>query len=497
MNDHSNSGLQFFYLRKFQFQFSTQNFVRFTILLISAFTLRMLSSDITLGIHYYLANLVIFPGALSAFISGSLFSWSSPAIPQLILEGGHYNFTKEQCSYLTVLPSVTTIIAAFIYPTISDKIGRKYTLLTVSIPYTLSWILIALSENIYLFYLARLVSGFGEACIFSTLPSYIGEISSPKVRGFWGNALICYVFGGQLYINAVGGYLDIKTTAWISLAWPVIFIATFSFAPESPYYFMMKGRRDQARTALQKLRALDDVENELNEIEAAVRRQMSESCHWKELWTIKSNRKALIAGLFLRTSQQLSGMACMTTYTQYIFAQSGTNIAAADSTLIFVFLMLVGTVSLSTLLNRIGRRLPFIISLVGCFLTLAGLSAYFYLDAKVSSVDMTNLKWIPLAGMLSYLVWFSLGIATIPTLMLSELFSASAKPKALTVLIIVFGVCVSLTTKVFNLLETAFGLFAPFAFFSICCFCNFFIALKLVPETKGKTLEEIQQMLKK
>lgn len=367
----------------------------------------------------------------------------------------------------------------------------------MAIPYSISWILIALSEKIYLFYLARLISGFGEACIFSTLPSYIGEISTPKVRGFWGNALICYVFGGQLYVNAVGGYLDVKTTAWISLIWPALFILTFTFAPESPYFFMMKGRRDKARESLQKLRVLEDVETELNDIEAAVRRQMSESCRWKELWTIKSNRKGLIAGLFVRSSQQLAGMACMTTYTQYIFAQSGQDFAAADSTVIFCALMLVGTASLSTLLNRIGRRLPFIISMAGCSITLLCLSAYFYLDNKVLSVDVTSLKWIPLVGMFLYLAWFSFGIATIPTLMLSELFSASAKSKALTILIIAFGVFVSITTKVFNLLESAFGLYAPFGFFGICCLCNLFIALKIVPETKGKTLEEIQQMLKK
>lgn len=436
-------------------------------------------------------------GALSAFISGSLFSWPSPAIPQLIAKDGHYQFTMEACSYLTVLPSITTIIAAFIYPSIADKIGRKLTLLTVTIPYSIAWILIALSENIYLFYLSRLIGGCGEACIFSTLPSYIGEISTPKVRGLWGNALICSVLAGQLYVNAVGGYLDVKTTAWISLIWPIVFIATFLFAPESPYYFMMKGRRSEARESLQKLRGLDDVENELDGIEAAVQRQMSESCHWKELWTIKSNRKAIFAGLFLRASQQLSGMACMVTYTQYIFAQSGQSFNPADSTLVFSSIMLIGAVSLSTLLNRMGRRLPFLISLIGCVITLALLSVYFYLDLEEPSVDLSDLKWIPLVCMLMYLVWFSLGLVTIPTLMLSELFSASAKSKALTILIIAFGVFVSLTTKVFNLLETAFGLFAPFAFFSICCLCNVFIALKLIPETKGKTLEEIQQMLKK
>lgn len=402
----------------------------------------------------------------------------------------------EQCSYLTVIPSIGTVIAAFIYPRLSDIIGRKQTLLSITIPYTLSWILIALSTNIYSFYVARFIGGLGDACIFSTLPSYIGEISTPKVRGFWGNCIVCYGLLGQVYVNSVGGYLNISTTALISLINIGIFLLTFIFAPETPYYYIMKQRKEDARIALQKLRRIDNVDDELATIESAVKRQMSESCKWNELIAVKGNRRAIIAGVFLRSVPHLAGVAVFMMYTQYIFQQAGGNLSAINSSIVFSVAMVLLSVTASGVIARLGRRLPLILSLTGSCAALGMLAVYFYVLQK-TSVDLTNFKWVPLLCMLIYVVFFAMGALTVPTLMLSELFSASIKAKGLCILIIVFSVWVSVTSKLFHLLDTTLGLFAPFAFFSICCLCNIFIAFKIVPETKGKTLEEIQQYLRR
>lgn len=209
-------------------------------------------------------------------------------------------------------------ISGFIFAAVADRVGRKIAILITAIPYILATILIAFAESIRLLYLARLLNGVGDACTFSTLLPYIGEIATPEVRGFWGNAPVFYAISGQLFINAIGGYLDIKTTAWITLLFPVIFLITFSFAPESPYFFIMKGEIHKARRMLQKLRARDDVDEELLSLKIAVERQMSESCTWKELVSSESNRRSFAAGVFIRASQLLSGMACFSSYIQYL-----------------------------------------------------------------------------------------------------------------------------------------------------------------------------------
>lgn len=388
------------------------------------------------------------------------------------------------------------MIAGLFYPQLADKIGRKATLLSTSIPFSLSIILTATANNIYVFYIARLLDGVGDACIVSTLPSYIGEITTPDVRGFWGNAPVCCSLLGHITINAIGGYFNITITAWIMLLFPLIFAATFIFAPESPYFYIMKSKKDEARKVLQMLRGCENVDDELLSIEKGIQRQLSEVCTWKELLTSQSNRKGLTAAIFVRSAQMLSGYACYATYNQYIFKKSAGGISAANSAIIYSVLLLFFTLTALHFIDRLGRRIVVIVSLIGCGLSLTCVSSYFYIEQKDPS-SVLSITWIPLAAMVSYVILYSFGLATVPSLMLGELFSATAKAKALTVLIFVLGFWVSITTKLFQLLDTNFGMYIPFAFFSICCFCSATIAYYIVPETKGKTLEEIQMSLKK
>lgn len=397
---------------------------------------------------------------------------------------------------MPVLTELSMVIAGFFYPRLADRIGRKLTLLSISIPYFVSIILTATARNIYLFHLARILVGIGDCCVISTLPSYIGEISTPKVRGFWGNIPTCYGLLGHLFINAVGGYLNITTTAWIMLLFPTVFVIAFSFAPESPYFHIMKSQTDKAKESLQKLRGCQDVDDELLAIERGIHSEFSEICTWKELLANEDNRKGLIACVFLRSSQVLSGITCFATYNQYIFARSAGNISAANSAIIYNVLLLFCTLITMQFIDKLGRRIVIIVSAIGCGLSLTIVSCYFYIESNMPAV-IGNVTWIPLAGMIFYVISFSFGLSTVPSLMLGELFSSSAKTKALSVLIVVVGFWVAVTAKLFQLLNTYFGMHVPFAFFSVCCFCSTILAFYLVPETKGKTLEEIQVSLKK
>lgn len=439
--------------------------------------------------HYFIV------GTLPAFLCGALFTWTSPSIPILMSEDHHYHFTLEECSYLTVLPPITQILSSFLYARVMDIFGRKYTLLSVAIPHILALVLIALAENIYVFYLSRALTGLADCCMFTILPTYIGEISTPKVRGTWGNAVIFMLYSGELMMNVSGGYTDIKTNACIWLSVPLLFLATFVFVPESPYYCIMKGNKEAARKSLRQLRRTENVDDEILKLEADVTRQMSESGTWKDLWTIKSNRKALFAGIFLRGAQQFCGISAFCVYTQYIFQQAQGNMSATESSIIFIGSIWAMNFVASCVLDRFSRRSAMMFSLLGSAIVLGAQSAYFYVSLE-TGIDVSDFGWVPLVGMLLYVIVYSFGLGILPTSMLGELFSASIKGKGHCILNIFFGIGVSVFTKLFQLLEVNFGLFSPFAFYSVCCFLNTFVAYFLIPETSGKTLEEIQQSLK-
>lgn len=332
--------------------------------------------------------------------------------------------------------------------------------------------------------------------MFTVLPSYIGEICTPKVRGSWGNALTFMIYFGQFMVNITGGYTDIKTNAWICLSFPLLFLVTFVFMPESPYYCIMKGDKEAARKSLRQLRRIENVEDEIVKLESDVNRQMSESGTWKDVLTIRSNRKALFAGIFLRVSQQLCGIASFAVYTQYIFKQAQGNMTATESSIIFTGTIWIMNFAASFALDKFGRRSAMMYSLLGAGIVLACESTYFYLSLESTDIDLSNFNWIPLVGMLLFVMVYSFGLGIVPTLMLGELFSASIKGKGLCLLNIFFGISVSTITKLFQLLEVHFGLYSPFAFFSVCCLLNTFLSYFFIPETRGKTLEEIQQSLK-
>lgn len=440
--------------------------------------------------------MISFAGCIGALTSGIFFSWTSPSIPLLISPDGPYKFTLEECSYLTVIQPIAAMLGSFFYGQLTDRIGRKYALLSMALPQALAFICTALASNIYEFYLARVFSGLSEACIYTALPTYVGEMSTPKVRGSWGNMLTASIYLGYVVMNAIGGFLSIKTTAWICLIFPLAFAIGFVFMPESPYYCLINGKEEEARKSLKWLRRLDNVDGELSEINAAVKRQMAESGTWKDLICIKSNRRALTAGVFLRVSQQFSGCSSFAIYTQYIFLQAGGQISAEYSSIVYVAGIAVANVIASFALDKFGRRLAVLASLIACFLILMGESAFFYVSLQRPDIDISNIRWFPLLGMVLYVPALAMGLGIVPSLMLGELFSTSIKAKGLAVLTLVLQLLVGVTAKLFQLLETNFGLYVPFAVFGMCCLCNSFVAYFVVPETKGKTLEEIQQSLK-
>lgn len=388
------------------------------------------------------------------------------------------------------------MLGSFFYGRLTDKIGRKFALLSMALPQALAFICIALASNIYQFYLARVFSGIAEACIYTALPTYVGEMSTPKVRGSWGNMLTASIYLGYLVMNCIGGFLDIKTTAWICLVFPVVFAVGFVFMPESPYYCLMVGDEGKARKSLKWLRRLDNVDGELEEISAAVKRQMAESGTWRDLICIKSNRRALTAGIFLRFSQQFSGCSSFAIYTQYIFLQAGGQVSAEYSSIIYVAGMTIANIIASFALDKFGRRLAILSSLIACSLILISESSFFYVSLQRPDIDISSIRWFPLLGMTLYVPALAMGLGIVPSLMLGELFSTSIKAKGLAVLTLVLQLLVGLTAKLFQSLEANFGLYVPFAVFGVCCVCNGCVAYFLVPETKGKTLEEIQQALK-
>lgn len=424
-------------------------------------------------------------------------SWSSPYAVQIAKDKVNYDITEAQASYFSILPSLGMMITCVFFGKLTDVIGRKYTYLLIVIPQITFWAATIVSTNVYVLWVARFLSGFGDGCYFASFPVYVAEVSTPKVRGILGSAVTYFVFLGQLLANLIGYFLNVKECAYACIGFPGIFLILFARVPESPYYYVIKGRDNDAKRSLQLLSGKSDVEKEFLLIKEGVLKQMSESGKWKEIVTIKSNRKSFIAASILRIAQQLSGMPVFVVNTQLLFEKAGGAIDARVSSMIFAGLCFILYMLNGFVIDKVGRRIAEISSLLLCALATFLEAVYFYIDQNVESIDLSAVNWIPLAGLIAFVLFSALGVATVPTMMCGELFSAKIKSKAITTQIVIFGAFMSAVNYIFHIIDYYTGLYGPFAFFGTCNVVFSILCYFYIPETKGKTLEEIQEELKK
>lgn len=420
---------------------------------------------------------------------GLHFGWPSPA--KLRLKDLDFHITKEEVSYIVMISPLGYLVGCPITGFLLDKIGRKLSILILAIPQILSWLLIANCTGVNMIYAARLSCGFSEGAALTSVPVYIGEISDPKIRGALGMGYGAAVMVGCVLINFYGSYIPIRKSAYFSIFMPVLFLGTFVWMPESPYFCIMKGKVESARRSLRRLRWVNDVEAELVQLTSDVQRQLSEPKSVKDIFTIRSNLKAFLILLGMRAVQQFSGGASLNLYNQYIFQQASGSISVVTSSVIFHASLVVVSCCGSLVVDWTGRKPLLILSVTGTAITLFVLGLYF--SFQYHGHDVSSFRWIPITFMVLYTIVRGVGIMNIPAVLASELFSTSVKAKAVSINCVYFALCISVSSKLFHWLQDKFGMHVPFFVFVVVCTLGIVFICYCVPETKGKTLEEIQQ----
>lgn len=261
------------------------------------------------------------------------------------------------------------------------------------------------------------MSGFCVGIASLSLPVYLGETVQPEVRGTLG--LLPTAFGniGILLCFVAGKYLDWSQLAFIGGAIPIPFLIMMFLIPETPRWYVSRGREEKARQALQWLRGKKaDVEPELKGIVKShcdAERHASQNAIFDLMK--KSNLKPLMISLGLMFFQQLSGINAVIFYTVQIFKDAGSTIDENLCTIIVGVVNFIATFIATVLIDRLGRKILIYISFVAMIITLFVLGTFFYY--KNNGADVSHLGWLPLASFVIYVTGFSLGMGPIPWLM--------------------------------------------------------------------------------
>uniref|UniRef100_A0A1L8DF43 Facilitated trehalose transporter Tret1 n=2 Tax=Nyssomyia neivai TaxID=330878 RepID=A0A1L8DF43_9DIPT len=442
----------------------------------------------------YVAALAAAGGALAA---GTVLGWTSPTQAALVDSQEEYGFeiTREQFSWIGSAMTLGAAAVCIPIGLLINLIGRKLTMLLLVLPFTVGWALIIWATSVPMMLIGRVLVGIAGGAFCVTAPMYTGEIASKEIRGVLGSFFQLMVTIGILFVYAVGHGVNVFTLSIICAVIPIIFGIIFFFMPESPLYLVTKDQIGKATNSIKWLRGekydhnaeLADLQQQIDEIRA---QPVSLAVAMRRRATIR----ALIISMGLMFFQQTCGINAVIFYTTDIFAAANTGIEAGIATIIVGVMQVVATFVSSMVVDRLGRRILLISSISVMSICTILMGVYFFLKGQ-DAARVDSLGWLPIVSLCIFIVMFSFGFGPVPWLMMGELFASDVKGFAGPIAGTTNWVLAFVITKTFTNLTDAIGTGETFWLFSGFSIVGLVFVFFLVPETKGKSLKEIQDML--
>ena len=382
-----------------------------------------------------------------------------------------------------------SLVGAVVGGILADGLGRRRLLIITAIVFGLGAIGAALAPGTAWLIGARIVAGAAIGIASFVAPLYISEIAPVEIRGKLVSINQVALTGG-IVISYLIDYAFAGFHAWRWMfAMAVIPAAAFGiglmFIPNSPRWLAARGRADQARAVLKRIRAPETVEGELGEIQHSVAQQKS---HWSELLSPRL-RAAMMVGVGLAIAQQITGINTVIYYAPTIFKFAGlssSSVAILASVGVGVVNVVLTVVAMQ-LIDRVGRRPLLLVSLAGMALSLFVLGLAFALPRLAGS-----LGWIAVGSLMVYVGSFAVGLGPVFWLILSEIYPLRIRGRAMSVGTVANWGANLIVALSFLTLTQVLGKPATFWLYGVVSIGAWLFAFFLVPETKGKSLEEIE-----
>lgn len=426
-----------------------------------------------------------------AALGGLLFGYDTGVISGAILfitRQFSLSSTMEEIVVSAVL--VGAVAGASLGGALTDRCGRRGLIIAAGVIFIVSSLGTALSPSVSWLIAARVISGIAIGLASFISPMYIAELVPARVRG----ALVA-VNMLAITTGIVAAYLtDYALTGNGGWRWmfglgvvPAIGLTIgMWFLPDSPRWLISKSRTDEARKALSRLRSPEEIGPEVADIKQSTSKTSGD---WKTELFQPALRMPLMIGVGLALFQQLSGINTVIYYAPTIFKFAGFQSASA-SILAAVGLgvvMLCSHVAAIFLLDRVGRRPLLLVGIAGQVVGLAALGAAFHFKQLSSSIGD-----IAIGSLVVYVACFAFGLGPIFWLLISEIYPLAVRGAAMSVATVANWGMNLVVAVTFLTLVSAVGHAWTFWIYDVITVGAWLFIYKLVPETKGKTLEQIE-----
>ena len=436
--------------------------------------------------------------AIIAATGGLLFGFDtgviSGALPFL---KEYWRLSDANVEWITTTVLIGAVIGAVTSGKLSDFLGRKKMIIVNAIIFSIGAIGCTFAHNLTLLMFMRVVIGIAIGITSYVVPMYIAEIAPARRRGM-------LVTLNQLMIT-IGILVSYITDYWLSNdnnleSWRWMFFVGFFpalvlligmfFLPETPRWLISKNRWKEGKAVLMRVEDADLVDQTLADLKRDIELSSQNKTSAKEVlqpWL----RPALIITIGIFFFQQFSGVNTIIYYSPIIFKMAG----IVSNTASIIPAIIIGAVNVMAcfvsviLLDRVGRRKLYMIGIWGMIPSLALLGACFYFKDALGA----SLPVFAVLSIVCYIIFIAISLAPLGWLLISEVFPLNVRGVGMSIGSLAHWGFNAIIAFTFLKLVNSIGVAATFWFYSGICLAGMFWGLKYIPETKGKSLEEIEQ----
>ncbi|XKL60386.1 hypothetical protein PGB90_001402 [Kerria lacca] len=396
----------------------------------------------------------------------------------------------EQCSWIASLHEFGRIFGALGAGFFLETYSRRNTLITTSIFFFLLWPPVIFVRQILLIYCIRFVLGMAVGMNDTCSTIYLGENSSPEYRGIFGSVSIAFYYAGILFEFVLASYLPYNTTAITNSV--ITFLALFGTytLKESPQYLILKKKYEKAESNFYWLKGTNENREDFAKLRQIIQEENANKLTFKKLATTSLYYKPVLIVLVLCMLVMLSGFASVTSFVSIAFSES-LIFTPNQFTILFGLLQLITACISPFFIEKYNRRSIMTIAFLLAAVAHGCTAILFFINENISSVPYFS--YLIFITITSYSMVFSGGIHGIYFSIRSELFPQNVKEIGSSVTIIGQSLVGFLSSKIFLYLSDMYGVYMNFVVFFIVCIFGVIYVYFFLPETRGKTLAEIQE----
>ncbi|WP_435367907.1 sugar porter family MFS transporter [Paenibacillus lutimineralis] len=434
--------------------------------------------------------------SIVAALGGLLFGFDTAVVSGAIgFMKQHFDLNDFQVGWAVSSLIIGCIVGALSSGVLSEKFGRKRVLITAAILFIIGSVFSAVPNTFNEFIIARMIGGIGIGITSTLCPLYNAEIAPAKYRGrlvalnqlatVTGISLVYFV---NLWIAGFGNEAWGISTAWrwmfaFGIIPGLLFLVLLFFVPESPRWLIKQGRAAESLPILVKIHGETLAKQEVLDIKESFK---TENGSIRQLFN-PALRLALIVGVGLAVLQQVTGINAVLYYAPEIFKQTGAGTNAALIQTIFVGIInLLFTILAIWLIDKVGRKM----------LLLIGSSAMLICLIVIGAAFQTGHTSGPLVlvFILVYVAAFALSLGPVVWVVISEIFPNRIRGKATAIASMALWTADYIVSQAFPPMLNSAGPALTFWIFGLMALITVVFTWRKVPETKGKSLEEIESL---